>query len=39
VLDAVAAAAVEVAGAAGVAARLADLLRDLGKVDALEDLA
>jgi hypothetical protein len=39
VLDAVAAAAVEVAGAAGVAAGFADLLRDLGQVDGLEDLA
>jgi hypothetical protein len=38
-LDAVTATAVEVAAAAGVAARLADLLRDLGKVDALDDLA
>ena len=39
VLDAVAATAEEVAGTAGVAAGLADLLGDFGEVDRLDDLA
>lgn len=38
-LHGIAAAAVEVAGAAGVAAALADLLRDLGEIDRVDELA
>ena len=38
-LDAVAAAAIEVAGAAGLTLGLADFLGDFGQIDALDDLA